>query len=68
MKKMLSTATNAMQRFHRDRRGIEALQAVMLLGLGAIILVALIKFGGDAWKSAKGAGDDVISDIDSGIE
>ena len=48
MKKRMLRIAKQMQRFHQNETGLETLQVILILALGAIIAVAIYQFGGQA--------------------
>jgi len=46
---------NAIRRLHRDERGMEAMQTVMIIAIAALVIVVVVKFGNKivAWASGK---------------
>lgn len=49
----LTAARNWLNKFHRDDRGIESLQVVMIIAIAALVLIAVFTVGKDVVKWMK---------------
>jgi Flp pilus assembly pilin Flp len=52
---MTKKITNSIRKFHRDEEGLEALQVVMIIAVGALVMIACATLGkaAVAWMQAK---------------
>ncbi len=62
--KTIAKTKQAFRNFHRDERGLEALQIVMILGIAAVVLL----FVKAKWPSVKDWADTLINSVTSFTE
>ena len=53
MKSLFSQFCTSLRKFHSNEDGMETLQVVMILGIAAVIAVALYAFGKQIWDMVK---------------
>ena len=65
---MFTKLTSSIRKFHRDEEGLEALQVVMIISVGALVMIACATLGKAAvawmqakWKDLETAGDAVAA-------
>ena len=59
------TSINALRSFHNDEDGMETMQVVMLVALGAFIMIVLNNWGDKILEWAKGLVEEVIGHDDA---
>jgi Flp pilus assembly pilin Flp len=60
----LKNRVNALQAFHNDEDGLEAIQVVMIVAIASVVLIALLKF----WEDVKSFVQAVWADLGSGAD
>src|SRR4029079_12829857 len=72
--KMTSKLLNTIRKFHRDEKGLEALQVVMIIAIAAMVMVATATVGQKAvawmnqkWTSLQGANISADGSSSSGL-
>ena len=65
---MITKFTSSIRKFHSDEEGLEALQVVMIIAVGALVMIACATLGKAAvawmqakWKDLETAGDAVAA-------
>jgi hypothetical protein len=61
----INTSLKALQSFHNDEDGMETMQVVMLVALGAFIMIVLNQWGDKILEWAKGLVSDVVAHDDA---